>query len=253
MQARFGDGYLSPGGSEELRVMLRGLDLSGARALDFGCGVGGASIEMLREYGVDHVVAVDVQAPMIEQARGRAAAHGVLARIDFRVIGAESARLADAGGSFDFVLAKDVLNSVPDRIACCREILRILRPGGVLATADWCIGKSVAGGLRERYVELLAAGGLRSTWRTVDQNGAMMIDAGFASFNQHDHTSDAILDARRQLVVAETETRRATSVNPDASTLERRDELTRTRLKALESGEIQHWHLTARKAGAGEG
>ena len=40
MQSAYGAGFLSPGGPEELRQMLDGIDVVGAHALDLGCGSG---------------------------------------------------------------------------------------------------------------------------------------------------------------------------------------------------------------------
>ena len=41
LQAIWGDGFLSPGGPEEIAAMLDGNDLTGLSVLDIGCGVGG--------------------------------------------------------------------------------------------------------------------------------------------------------------------------------------------------------------------
>ena len=38
MQALYGKGFLSPGGAEEMAVLLEGVDLSGRTVLDIGCG-----------------------------------------------------------------------------------------------------------------------------------------------------------------------------------------------------------------------
>ena len=43
LAAVWGEGYLSPGGPEEVSRILEGLDLTGARMLDIGCGTGGTS------------------------------------------------------------------------------------------------------------------------------------------------------------------------------------------------------------------
>ena len=40
LQLLWGEGFLSPGGAGEVTEMLRGIDLSGKRVLDLGCGIG---------------------------------------------------------------------------------------------------------------------------------------------------------------------------------------------------------------------
>ena len=38
----WGEGFLSPGGKEEIDEILKGIDLTDKKVLDFGCGTGGA-------------------------------------------------------------------------------------------------------------------------------------------------------------------------------------------------------------------
>jgi hypothetical protein len=44
LQFMWGDGFLSPGGPEEVAEMLAGIDLSGKRVLDIGSGLGGIDL-----------------------------------------------------------------------------------------------------------------------------------------------------------------------------------------------------------------
>ena len=41
LQLRWGEGFLSPGGEEELAALMRGVDIAGQTGLDLGCGIGG--------------------------------------------------------------------------------------------------------------------------------------------------------------------------------------------------------------------
>ncbi|HJU37901.1 MAG TPA: methyltransferase domain-containing protein [Gaiellaceae bacterium] len=86
------------------------------RVLDAGCGDG----VFARAVAAPVVVAVDMAAPMVEQARSR----GVDAR---------RARIEDlpfADGEFDVVVCNWVLYHLPDVDAGVRELARVLRPGG---------------------------------------------------------------------------------------------------------------------------
>ncbi len=40
----WGDGWLSPGGPEEIGRLLEGIDLRDKSVLDIGCGVGGVDV-----------------------------------------------------------------------------------------------------------------------------------------------------------------------------------------------------------------
>ncbi len=51
LEALWGDGYLSPGGPEEVARILAGLDLAGRTVLDIGCGSGGITVSLARDYG----------------------------------------------------------------------------------------------------------------------------------------------------------------------------------------------------------
>ena len=49
----WGEGYLSPGGSQEVDRVLEGIDLAGRSVLDFGCGAGGVTLHIAKAHGPD--------------------------------------------------------------------------------------------------------------------------------------------------------------------------------------------------------
>lgn len=101
-------------------------NLQGRRVLDVGCG-GGLLSEPLRRAGA-RVVGVDLSENSLLAARNHARA-GYLG-IDYLRSPAE--RLPFAGGSFDLVVAFDVLEHLADLSQAVVEISRVLRPGGRL-------------------------------------------------------------------------------------------------------------------------
>ncbi len=134
----WGDGFLSPGGPEEVAAILEDLDLAGAEVLDIGCGLGAIDLLLAREHGAARVTGIDVERPLIDQARRRAAAAGLSDRIDFRLV--EPGPLPFADGAFDVVFSKDSIIHIPDKAALYAEVLRVLRPGGRFAASDWLLG-----------------------------------------------------------------------------------------------------------------
>ena len=84
LEAMWGDGYLSPGGPEEVARVLDGLDLRGRTVLDIGCGAGGITVALARDYGAAKVIGIDVEAPVCAKARARVAAAGLADRIEIR-------------------------------------------------------------------------------------------------------------------------------------------------------------------------
>ena len=98
-------------------------DLGGRRVLDAGCGCGLVARELARA-GAE-VVGVDRSLGSLGVAR-RAANGG------FRPAQGRLERLPFAGGSFDAVVAADVLEHLPDLPAAVAELARVLVPGGSL-------------------------------------------------------------------------------------------------------------------------
>ena len=99
---------------------------SGARALDFGCGVGRLSQALARSFS--SVVGVDVSRPMLAAAER----HNLEPeRVSFIHNPRDDLRIFESE-SFDLVLTHIVLQHLPPSLAVAylREFLRIVRPGG---------------------------------------------------------------------------------------------------------------------------
>lgn len=102
----------------------------GESVLDVGCGPGILSI-LLSSKGLE-CTGIDYSAEMINKARENSAEFGTspkLQRMD-----AQSMTFDDC--SFDHIVSRDVLWSIPDPEKVYREMVRILRPGGTAAIVD---------------------------------------------------------------------------------------------------------------------
>jgi len=135
LQFMWGEGFLSPGGPEEVREMLRDHAIGGRIVLDIGSGVGGVDILLAGEHGAAEVVGIDVEPRLIEEARERVRAAGLEDRIRFDLV--EPGPLPYADGSFDAVFSKDAMVHIPDKAALFAEVMRVLKPGGRFIAADW--------------------------------------------------------------------------------------------------------------------
>ena len=51
LQIIWGDGFLSPGGSEEIARLLEGTSIAGCEVLDIGCGLGAVDEVLVSEHG----------------------------------------------------------------------------------------------------------------------------------------------------------------------------------------------------------
>ncbi|MFK0276448.1 class I SAM-dependent methyltransferase [Ensifer sp. NPDC090286] len=136
LEVLWGEGYLSPGGPEEVDRVLRGLDLAGKRVLDLGCGAGGVTLHIARTHHPLVITGFDVEAPVIGHARTAAERAGV-AGVSF--VQAPPGLLPFLDGSFDVVFSKDALVHVPQKHDLFCEIFRVLSPGGTFAASDWLI------------------------------------------------------------------------------------------------------------------
>jgi ubiquinone/menaquinone biosynthesis C-methylase UbiE len=118
-----------------LHYLADALALSpGTTLVDLGCGRGGPGLSLARSYDA-FLVGVDHSAVAVQQANERAARFGLADRARF-VVG-DLAATGLAAGSADAVVSIDALHFAADPTAACREVLRLLRPGGRLALTNW--------------------------------------------------------------------------------------------------------------------
>ena len=176
LEALWGEGYLSPGGPDEVRRIVEGIDFAGKHVLDIGCGSGGITLFLAREYPLSRITGFDVEQPVIDAARRRAVEEGLEQRCDF--VRGDPGPLPFDDGSFDVVFSKDALIHVADKEALFAEVFRILRPGGVFAASDWLTSHD--GEPSTDMEAYLAAEGLSFGMASPQRYEAAMQAAGFA-------------------------------------------------------------------------
>ena len=114
-------------------VKWGGLDKlpSGTTVIDVGCGIGGSSRILAKEYGFD-VTGVTISPQQVKRAT-ELTPEGVTAK--FVVDDAMALSYPDA--SFDVVWSIEAGPHMPDKAVFARELIRVLKPGGILVVADW--------------------------------------------------------------------------------------------------------------------
>jgi len=114
-------------------VRWSGLDQlpPGSSVLDVGCGIGGSARILARDYGLN-VLGISISPGQIRRAQELTPA-GLSCR--FAVMDALALDLPDQ--SFDAVWSVEAGPHMPDKQRYADELLRVLKPGGLLAVADW--------------------------------------------------------------------------------------------------------------------
>ena len=103
----------------------------GTRVLDVACGTGNQSFPAARA-GAD-VTGIDIATNLIETARARAGAEGLNVNFDE----GDAEQLPYAAASFDVVMTMFGAMFAPRPETTADELLRVCRPGGRVAMANW--------------------------------------------------------------------------------------------------------------------
>ena len=168
----------------------------GARAIDVGCGPGALAAALADRLGAGNVVAVDPSAPFVEACRAR------VPGIDVTQALAEALAIAD--DTFDVALSQLVVNFMEDPESGVREMARVTRPGGIIASCVWdyagemTLLRAFWDAAREVAPERAAAadegvvmswcgeGELAGLWRAADLEsiriGSLIVSATYADF-----------------------------------------------------------------------
>lgn len=131
----WGDGFLSPGGKDEIALFLEGLDISGKEVLDVGCGLGGCDVVLVRDFGAAHVHGIDIEQPLLRRCVERAEQEGLSERLSYEKVNPGPFPLPEEG--FDVAFSKDAMIHIEDKHSLFAEVFRVLRPGGVFLASDW--------------------------------------------------------------------------------------------------------------------
>lgn len=102
--------------------------------LELGCGTGTTAIKHASH--VARIDATDVSPAMIAIGRQRAQEAGI-DNVHFRAVAVEEIDGGD--GTYDMVLALNLIHLLPDRQAALAAIHRLLKPGGVFVSSTVCL------------------------------------------------------------------------------------------------------------------
>ena len=135
LEVVWGEGFLSPGGTEEIDEIVKNTNLEGKSILDIGCGCGGAAFHLIKKYKAKSVEGIDPERLVIETAHKLAKKNNLSELATFKQIKPGPLKYAD--GSFDVVFSKEAFLHIPDKKALLENVHRILKPGGLIIVSDW--------------------------------------------------------------------------------------------------------------------
>ena len=134
----------------------------GMRVLDLGAGFGRHAFATARRGA--NVVAADLAASEMGETKDTFAAMyldgEIPADTSTTCVQADGLQLPFGDGSFDRIIASEVLEHVPDDLAVMAELFRVLRPGGRLAaTVPSAVPEQICWWLNEAYHAPISVGG----------------------------------------------------------------------------------------------
>jgi len=153
-----------------------------ATVLDAGCGIGGTSILLAEDYGLD-VTGLTLSSVQLREARRLAEGSTAMGRLRFSLRDYLASGFSPA--SFDGIVAIESSCYAEPKTGFCREAFRLLKPGGRLVVSDGFLARPLRGREGVAYRRLLdgfALDGLAD----VQEFGAVLRTTGFVSIECHD-------------------------------------------------------------------
>ena len=132
LEAIWGEGYLSPGGPDEVARLVGEDDLTGCSILDIGCGAGGAVLLMADAFPNSRFVGYDISKYALERAEHRRREEGA---DNVRFVDPRDEPLPD-DGSVDFVTTFDCIHDMTHPQEMIGAIDDALAPDGTWLLVD---------------------------------------------------------------------------------------------------------------------
>lgn len=243
LETLWGEGYLSPGGPDEIRAVLDGVDLRGLTVLDIGCGSGGITLSLASDYDAARVIGIDVEEPVLAKARRRAATRRLDDRVEFVQVQPGPFPFPDQ--SFDVVFSKDSMIHIPDKEALFQDVMRILVPGGWLLASDWMIAHDDEPSPdMKRYIE---QEGLSFAMASPERYRRALEAAGFTDVALRNRNPWYVEVARGELAALQGDLYEKAVAAAGREVVDHNIETWRAMLTVLETGEHCPHHLRGRR------
>lgn len=104
---------------------------AGTSVLDVGCGIGGSSRILAKDYGFQ-VTGITISPGQVKRAQELTPPE-----VSAKFQQDDAMNLSFADSSFDVVWCIEAGPHMPDKAVFAKELMRVLKPGGILVVADW--------------------------------------------------------------------------------------------------------------------
>ena len=245
LEAVWGEGYMSPGGPDEIRMIVEGATLTGKAVLDLGCGTGGITRFLAEAYRPARIVGIDVDAGLVARATEGATKAGLGNGPTFQTVTPGPLPFPDS--SFDVVFSKDAMVHIADKESLFAEIFRVLRPGGLIAAGDWM--SSTDGPFSAAMTDYLEAEGLGFGIGSPAGYQSAMAQAGFCDIRMIDRNEWYRPVAHREYEAVAGPLYDQLVARVGKAFIDHEIEVWRTLTLVVDSGELRPGHLQARKPG----
>ncbi len=244
----WGEGFLSPGGPEEVRALLEGVDLVGCRVLDVGSGLGAIDILLVTEHGAREVLGLEVEAPLVARAAQAVERAGLSDRIRFELV--TPGPFPAAEESFDVVFSKDSMIHIADKPALYADVLRVLKPGGLFVASDWLHGGEA---FSEAMTAWLAIVHLDFKMETPENSAAALRQAGFVEVAVRDRNRWYLGEVQREIDCVSGANFERAAAALGRETAAHRLKSSTLKKRVVAQGELRPCHLRGRKPGRKSG
>lgn len=246
MEEIFGKGFLSPGGPEEVVRAFEGLPVSGTTVLDWGCGLGGATMALARDLDAARVVGIDVDAGNLRHAEKNIADAGLQDRIELQLV--EPGPMPLSEGKFEIIFTQAALCHIADKAVVFADYFRVLAPGGWVLGVDWMQGDTAP--TSQAYKDwdgILRQEGLDFSFMTAGYHIEEMRSVGFEDVQVKNESATALKLAQDSIDHVEKAGRQSLLNALGADGYDRFHRRSIARANALADGGLVYGRLTGRK------
>ena len=243
LEKLWGDGFMSPGGKKEIERLLKDLDLNKQKILDIGCGAGGISVSLAKDYGAQEVIGIDVEKDVVRAASDRVERSGLKNNVKILLTGKSNLPFQD--NYFDVVFSKDSLVHIPEKEKIFSQVFKVLKPGGFFVFSDWLISHDQKPSKEmEYYLKLEDLGfGMASP----ELYSKSLKKSGFILLEKNNRNIWYREEARKELKILSGPARNSYEEITSNSFIENQIKTWKAMIKVLDTGEHCPHHFRAKK------